>query len=290
MAILVNSSTRIIIQGITGQMAQLHTRFMLEYNAKVVGGVTPGKGGQLVHDVPVFNTVSEAISNVGPVDATMILVPPYGVKDSAVEAIEAGIKLVVIITEFVPVHDTMKIRAAAKAHNARVIGPNTIGLISPGLTKVGIMPSMLYSQGHVGIISRSGTLTHEVASTLTINGIGQSTCVGIGGDMIPGSSFQDILALFADDPDTHVVMMVGEIGGSSEERTADYLKSTHYPKPVVAFIAGVTSPPGKQMGHAGAIISGNEGTAESKTNALRSANVQVMRTIDEAVLTIRGLL
>lgn len=290
MAILINTTTRIVIQGITGRMAQAHTKYMLEYGANVVAGVTPGKGGQEVHGVPVYNTVAEAIEKVGQIDASMVLAPAYGVHDSAVEAIEAGIKLVVVMTEFVPTHDTLRIRAAAQKHGARLIGPNTIGLISPGLSKVGIMPGMLYKQGHVGIVSRSGTLTHETASSLTIRGIGQSSCVGIGGDMVPGSSFEDVLKLFRDDPETKLVMMIGEIGGDSEERAAAFLREHGYNKPVVAFIAGVTSPPDKQMGHAGAIISGNAGSGESKHAALRSAGVHVARTIDEAVETIRELL
>ncbi len=290
MAILINASTRIVIQGITGRMAQAHTRYMLDYGAKVVAGVTPGKGGQVVHGVPVYNTVAEAMEQAGPIDASMVLAPAYGVRDSAIEAIEAGIKLVVVVTEFVPTHDTMRIREAAGRHGARLIGPNTIGLISPGQTKVGIMPGMLYKQGNVGIVSRSGTLTHETASSLTIRGIGQSSCVGIGGDMVPGSSFEDILRLFNDDPDTHVVMLIGEIGGDSEERAAAFLKENGYNKPLVAFIAGVTSPPDKQMGHAGAIISGNAGTGESKHAALRAAGVHIAKTVDEAVNHIENLL
>jgi len=290
MAILIDSTTHIVIQGITGRMAQSHTKYMLEYGAKVVAGVTPGKGGQKVHDIPVFNTVAEAVEQVGRIDASMVLAPAYGVRDSAIEAIEAGVKLVVIMTEFVPTHDTLRIRAAAEKYGARIIGPNTIGLISPGLTKVGIMPGMLYKQGPVGIVSRSGTLTHETASSLTIRGIGQSSCVGIGGDMVPGSSFEDILQLFRDDPETHIVMLIGEIGGDSEERAAAFLREHGYNKPVVAFIAGVTSPPNKQMGHAGAIISGNAGSGESKHAALKSAGVHVVRTIDEAVETIQDFL
>ena len=289
MAILINKETRILLQGITGRMGHSHAGYMLEYGAKLVAGVTPGRGGQEVLGVPVFNTVAEAQEKVGHIDASMILAPAYSVRDSALEALEAGIKLIVLITEFVPVHDTLQIRETAKKYGARVIGPNTIGLISPGKTKVGIMPGMLYSEGRVGIVSRSGTLTHETASSLTIAGIGQSTCVGIGGDMVPGSSFEDILELFRTDPETDLVMMIGEIGGSSEERAAEYLRSCHYEKPVVAFIAGVTSPPGKQMGHAGAIISGNSGTGESKRKALESAGVHVAKTIDEAMELIKSL-
>lgn len=290
MAILINNATRVVIQGITGRMAQVHTKYMLDYGANVVAGVTPGKGGQEVHGVPVYNTVAEAVEQAGHIDASMVLAPAYSVRDSAIEAIEAGIKLVVVMTEFVPTHDTLHIRAAAQKYGARLIGPNTIGLISPGLSKVGIMPGMLYKQGHVGIVSRSGTLTHETASSLSIRGIGQSSCVGIGGDIVPGSSFEDILQLFHDDLETRVVMLIGEIGGDSEERAAAFLQEHGFNKPVVGFIAGVTSPPDKQMGHAGAIISGRAGSGESKHAALSGADVHVARTIDEAVETIQELL
>lgn len=289
MAILIDKNTRIVLQGITGRMGQAHAGYMLEYGANLVAGVTPGRGGQDVLGVPVFNTVAEAWEKAGPLDASMILAPAYSVRDSALEAIEAGVRLIVLITEFVPVHDTLKIREAAKQRGATIIGPNTIGLISPGKTKIGIMPGMLYSEGRVGIVSRSGTLTHETASSLTIEGIGQSTCVGIGGDMVPGSSFEDILALFREDPETDVVMMIGEIGGASEERAAAYLQACKYEKPVVAFIAGVTSPPGKQMGHAGAIISGSAGTGESKRQALEAAGVRVAATIEDAVRMVAAL-
>lgn len=290
MAILINTNTRVILQGITGRMAHTHARYLKEYGVKLLAGVTPGRGGQEVEGVPVFNTIREAIDMVGMIDASLILTPPYAILDSALEAIEAGIPLLVIGTEFVPVHDTLRIREAAAKHGTRIIGPNTIGMISPGKCKVGIMPGMLYSEGNVGIVSRSGTLTHEAASSLTLRGIGQSSCVGIGGDAVPGSSFEDILELFRDDPETKIILLIGEIGGGAEEAAAAYLQKTQYPKPVVAFIAGITSPPGKQMGHAGAIISGSTGSGKSKREALQNAGVLVASDMDEAVDAIERML
>ncbi len=281
MAIIVNEKTIFVIQGITGKQGRIHASHSLEYGCKLVGGVTPGKGGETVGNLPVFNTVQEAIDSCGPIDASMVLVPPFGVKESVMEAIDCGIETIIPITEHVPVKDTMIIREHAMANQCRIIGPNTIGLISPGLCKIGIMPGFLYSQGRVGIVSRSGTLTHEVASCLSRKGVGQSTCVGIGGDPIPGSSFTDILELFKDDSETCCVILVGEIGGAGEEMAAEYLKSVNYSKPVVAFIAGSTAPEKKKMGHAGAIVSGNAGTASSKRNALESAGVKVAKGLEE---------
>jgi len=253
---------------------------MLEYNVKVVGGVSPGKGGQLVHGVPVYDTVAEA-KKKAQIDATIILVPPAGVLAASLEAIENRIPLIVIITEFVPFHDTLIIKSMAANEKVRVVGPNPIGVISPGLSKVGVMPGFIYSEGRIGIISRSGTLTHEVASNLTYRGIGQSTCVCIGGDMIKVTDFVDVLRLFRDDEQTEVVVIIGEIGGASEEMAAKYLKEKGYPKKVIAFIAGLTAPAEKKMGHAGAIASKGLGTAESKMRRLSEAGVIAVRDLHE---------
>jgi len=282
MAVLVNAQTRVLIQGITGAQGSYHTEKMLEYGMKVVAGVTPGRGGEQVHGVPVFDTVQEALDQ-HPVDATMILVPPPFVLEAASEAIENGIDLVVIITEHVPVLDSIQIKALAKARGSRVIGPNTIGVISPGQGKVGIMPGYIYKEGNIGIISRSGTLTHEVASNLTFRGIGQSTCIGIGGDPVIGTTFVDALELFRNDDQTQAVIMIGEIGGSGEEIAAEHLKEFGYPKPVYAFIAGATAPPEKRMGHAGAIVERGTGTAESKIRLLSEAGVIVAKTLDQLI-------
>jgi succinyl-CoA synthetase alpha subunit len=260
---------------------------MLEYGMKVVAGVTPGRGGEQVHGVPVFDTVQEALDQ-HPVDATMILVPPPFVLEAASEAIENGIGLVVIITEHVPVLDSIQIQALAKARGSRVIGPNTIGVISPGQGKVGIMPGYIYKEGNIGIISRSGTLTHEVASNLTFRGIGQSTCIGIGGDPVIGTTFVDALELFRNDDQTQAVIMIGEIGGSGEEIAAEHLKEFGYPKPVYAFIAGATAPPEKRMGHAGAIVERGTGTAESKIRLLSEAGVIVAKTLDQLIELARS--
>ena len=282
MSILLDEKSRILIQGITGKQARLHVPYHLEYGTNLIGGVTPGKAGETVNGLPVFDTVRQAREELGEIDISMIMTPPFTVLDGALEAIDNGIKILVIITEHMPVHDTMKIREAAKEAGCCVIGPNTIGMISPGKSKLGVMPGFLYSQGPVGIVSRSGTLTHESASCLTIRGIGQTTCVGIGGDPVPGSPFEDILERFRHDDETKAVLMVGEIGGAAEERAAEYLKRVGYEKPLVNFIAGVTSPPGKKMGHAGAIISGNAGTAESKHAALKDAGARVASSLEEA--------
>lgn len=290
MAILINKESRLIIQGITGKQARLHALYHLEYGSKLVGGITPGKGGQDVEGVPVFDTIKSAKDTLGRIDATLILTPPYTVLDGALEAIDNGIKTIVIITEHIPVHDSMKIREAAQAAGAVVVGPNTIGLISPGKSKLGVMPGFLYKEGRVGIVSRSGTLTHEMASNLSIRGIGQSTCVGIGGDPVPGSPFEDILKLFKDDKETDVVVLIGEIGGAAEEQAAAYLASVNFGKPVVAFIAGGTAPPEKKMGHAGAIIAGDTGTVASKHKALAAAGAFIAKTPEEALERIETLL
>jgi succinyl-CoA synthetase alpha subunit len=280
MSILVGAETCVIIQGATGRQGSYHTERMLEYGVKVVGGVTPGKGGRMIHGVPVFDTVRQA-RDASQVDATMILVPPAGVLDAALEAIDHRIPLVVIITEFVPVHDSLVIKRNADRQGVRVIGPNTVGVISPGKGKVGIMPGDIYSEGRVGVISRSGTLTHEIASNMTYRGIGQSTCVCIGGDPIKGTSFADMLELFRADEQTAQVVIIGEIGGADEEMTATYLKGNPYPKPIYAFIAGRRAPAEKKMGHAGAIVSRGFGTAESKIRRLTEAEVRVVSTPDE---------
>ena len=280
MAILVDKNTQVLIQGATGKQGAFHTQRMLEYGVKVVAGVTPGKGGQKVHDVPVFDTIADAKRNMR-IDATMTLVPPVGVLSAALEAIENRIPLIVTITEFVPTHDTLIIRRMAQKEKVRIIGPNTIGIISPGKSQIGLMPGFIYSEGNIGIVSRSGTLIHETASNLTYKGIGQSTCVGIGGDAVRGAGFVDILKLFRDDDETKKILLIGEIGGAEEELAADYIKETAYPKKIIAFIAGATAPHEKRMGHAGAIISKGFGTAEAKISKLESAGVVVARGLDE---------
>jgi len=290
MSILLDETSRIVIQGITGKQARLHVPYHLEYGTNLIGGVTPGKAGEKVNGLPVFDTVRHAQEELGQIDASMILAPPFAVLDGALEAIACGIKLLVVITEHIPIHDTMKIREAAKAAGCCVIGPNTIGIISPGKSKLGVMPGFLYSPGPVGIVSRSGTLTHESSSCLAIRGIGQTTCVGIGGDPVPGSPFEDILERFLHDDETKAVLMVGEIGGAAEEQAAEYLKQAGYTKPLVSFIAGVTSPPGKQMGHAGAIISGSAGTPESKHAALKAAGAKIANTLEEAYDMLEDIL
>ncbi len=282
MAILVHKDTRVIIQGATGKQGQYHTLKMLEYNVRVAAGISPGKGGAEVHGIPVFDTVGQAKKRVA-IDASMIVVPPAGVLTAALDAIENRIPLVVIITEFVPLHDTLKIRASALRNGVRLVGPNTIGVISPGKSKVGIMPGFIYGEGPVGIISRSGTLTHEIASNLTYRGVGQSTCVCIGGDRVKGMDFVDCLKLFREDPETEKVVLIGEIGGAGEEEAAFYIREQAYPKKVIAFIAGSTAPSEKRMGHAGAIISRGFGTAASKIKKLEAAGVTVVKSLDALI-------
>ncbi|MEW5984565.1 MAG: succinate--CoA ligase subunit alpha [Acidobacteriota bacterium] len=280
MSILVDEQTRLLVQGITGQQGTLHTRLMLEYGTNIVAGVTPGRGGQRVCDVPVFDTVAEACERTRP-NVSIIFVPAMTTRDAAFEAITARLPLITIITEHVPIHDMLRIRAHAARHGVRLIGPNGIGAISPGKTKVGIMPGMLYGQGSVGIVSRSGTLTHETASLLRDRGFGNSTCVGIGGDPIHGIGFVDALDLFASDPDTALVVILGEIGGGDEEQAAAYLSARKYPKPVLAYVAGRLAPPEKRMGHAGAIVRQGTGTAQAKMAALRHAGVHVASSLKE---------
>lgn len=278
MSILLDNTTRVIVQGITGREGQFHTRNMQAAGTKIVGGVTPGKGGQTVESVPVFDTVAEARAATD-ANASCIFVPPPGAADAIMEAASAGIKLIVCITEGIPVIDMTRAMLVVHEHGARLIGPNCPGMCTPGLGKIGIIPYQIFMPGPVGFISRSGTLTYEVVSLLTEAGIGQSTCIGIGGDPIIGSTFVDYLKLFEEDPGTKAVVMCGEIGGSDEEDAAEFIKTMK--KPVVAFISGRTAPPGKRMGHAGAIISGNTGTAQGKVAALQAANVPVADTIFE---------
>ncbi len=275
MAVLVDEKTRVLVQGITGHQGRYHTRAMKEFGTNVVAGVTPGKAGELVEDVPVFNTVRDAVNETG-ASASIIFVPAPFAMDAVLESIDAGIKLIVTITEHVPVHDAMKMVSYAKMKGTRIIGPNCPGLASPGKAKVGILPNTVFTEGNVGVVSRSGTLTYEIVNSLTEAGIGQSTTVGIGGDPVIGTNFIEMLELFENDPDTEKIVMVGEIGGTAEEEAADYIKE-HITKPVYAYIAGRTAPPGKRMGHAGAIVTRGRGTAESKIRALESAGVKVAK-------------
>lgn len=274
MSILVNSETRVLVQGITGKEGQFHTRQCIEYGTKIVAGVTPGKGGQAMDGVPVFNTVQDAKNQTG-ANASMILVPPPFAADAILEAVDAGIELVVCITEGVPVMDMLKVKNYLATKTARLIGPNCPGIITPGECKIGIMPGPIHTPGGpVGVVSRSGTLTYEVVHQLTGVGLGQTTCVGIGGDPVNGTGFIDCLTAFNDDPATEAVVMVGEIGGSAEEEASAWIKA-NMSKPVVGFIAGLTAPPGRRMGHAGAIVSGGQGTASAKIAAMQEAGLYV---------------
>jgi len=275
MSVLVNKDTRLLVQGITGREGEFHTRQMIAYGTKVVGGMTPGRGGEWAAGVPVFDTVKEAVQATG-ANASIIYVPARGAPDAILEAADAGIELVVCITEGIPVLVMVKVCEHLRGTRTRLVGPNCPGVISPGQAKVGIMPGHIHMPGKVGLVSRSGTLTYEVVYALTQKGIGQSTCIGIGGDPIIGTTFIDMLQLFQDDPMTEHVVLIGEIGGTDEERAAEYI-AAHMTKPVTAFIAGQTAPPGKRMGHAGAIISGGTGTAAEKVAALQQAGVRVAR-------------
>lgn len=275
MSVLVNKDTRLVVQGITGREGEFHTQQMVAYGTKVVGGTSPGKGGEWAAGVPVFDTVKEAVHATG-ANASIAYVPARFAPDAILEAADAGVALVVCITEGIPVLDMIKVCEYLKNTRTRLIGPNCPGLISPGEAKVGIMPGHIHMPGKVGLVSRSGTLTYEVVYALTQKGIGQSTCIGIGGDPIIGTTFIDALRLFQDDPLTEQVVLIGEIGGTDEERAAEYI-AAHMTKPVTAFIAGQTAPPGKRMGHAGAIISGGTGTAAEKIAALQEAGVRVAR-------------
>jgi succinyl-CoA synthetase alpha subunit len=273
MSILINKNTRVICQGITGKVGQFHTKGCKEYGTQMVGGVTPGKAGESVDGVPVFDTVADAVKQTG-ADATMIFVPPAFTADAILEAIDAGIKVVIAITEGVPVLDMVRVYDVLQRSDSRLIGPNCPGVLTPEECKIGIMPGYISKKGPVGVMSRSGTLTYEAVWQLSGLGLGQSTCVGLGGDPIVGTSFIDLLKLYEADPATEAIMMMGEIGGTAEEEAAAYVKA-HVTKPVAAFIAGRAAPPGKRMGHAGAIISGGKGTAKEKIAALESAGIEV---------------
>ena len=288
MSILVDQHTRLIVQGITGSAGKFHAGQCQKYGTHLVGGVTPGKGGETILGVPVFNTVSDAVSETG-ADATMIFVPTAFAADAILEAAAAGIKLIVVITEGIPVLDMVKVKRALVGTKVRLIGPNCPGIITPGECKIGIMPGYIHRPGQVGIISRSGTLTYEAVWQLTCRGLGQSTCVGIGGDPVKGLDFIDLLELFEDDPGTNAIVLIGEIGGTAEEDAAQWIKA-HGTKPVAAFIAGITAPPGRRMGHAGAIISGGTGKAADKIAALEAAGIAVARSPSDIGATLAELL
>ena len=289
MSILIDEKTKVVVQGITGHEGLFHTRQMMEYGTKIVAGVTPGKGGQRIDGIPVFNTVAAAVAETG-ADASGIFVPPTFAADAILESADAGIPLVVCLTEGIPTMDMVTVRHYLEEKGTNLVGPNTPGIISPGKCKIGVMAGYIHKQGTTGIISRSGTLTYEVVDQLTKKGIGQSTCVGIGGDQIIGLNFVDLLEIFEKDPETEAVIMIGEIGGTAEEEAAQFMRR-HVHKPVVAFIAGLTAPSGRRMGHAGAIISGGKGTAKEKMTVLEEAGVKVVRNpalIGEEMQTLLG--
>jgi succinyl-CoA synthetase alpha subunit len=287
MSVLVGNRTRLLVQGITGREGEFHTRQMVQYGTRVVAGVTPGRGGQDVAGVPVFNTVADAVERTG-ANASIIFVPAPFAADAIREAVGNGIPLIVAITEGVPVLDMVPLYHQIRARGSRLIGPNCPGLITPGEAKIGIMPAHIHRPGSVAVVSRSGTLTYEIVAALTAHGYGQSTCIGIGGDPIVGTSFVDTLELFQADPQTRAIVLIGEIGGSEEERAADFIRA-HVTKPVVAFIAGRTAPPGRRMGHAGAIISGTAGTAAEKISALNAAGVEVAESPSRIAAMIEAL-
>jgi len=275
MAVIVGPDTKVVVQGITGYQGTYHSKAMMEFGTEVVAGVTPGKRGQEVHGIRVFSFVSEAVQETG-ANTSCVFVPAPFAKEAVMEAIDAGVRTIVVVTEHVPVHDAMHFVAVARSKGVRLIGPNCPGLATPGVGKVGILPSKIFSKGDVGVVSRSGTLTYEIVNAMSECGIGQSTCVGIGGDRIPGTNFVDVLELFQADPQTKRIVLVGEIGGTAEEEAAEFIRSS-VSKPVVAYVAGRTAPPGKRMGHAGAIIARGRGTAESKVKALEGAGAKVAR-------------
>ena len=297
MAILVNKQTKVVVQGITGSAGSFHAKQCIAYGTQIVSGVTPQRGGEKFEAtgpngakvvLPVFDTVVEAVQRTG-ADTSLIFVPPLGAADAILEAADAGCSLVICITEGIPVTDMIRVRRALDGRPVRLVGPNCPGVITPGACKIGIMPGHIHKVGRIGVVSRSGTLTYEAVGQLTALGLGQSTCVGIGGDPVGGLDFVDVLKLFNDDGDTEAVMMMGEIGGNAEERAAAFIKA-HMKKPVAGFIAGATAPPGKRMGHAGAIISGGQGTASDKMKALEAAGVRVAPSPAEMAVTLRSLL
>ena len=288
MAILVDKNTRVLVQGITGRDGSFHTKLMLEYGTNIVAGVTPGKGGSDYLGIPIFDTVKEAVKKTSP-NTSIIFVPPQFAVDAIYEAADNGISLIVVITEGIPIHDMVKVKNYLDRKGVRLIGPNCPGIITPNECKVGIMPSHIFRRGKIGVVSRSGTLTYEIVNQLTINGFGQSTAIGIGGDPIIGSKFVDILKLFNEDKETEAVVLIGEIGGTDEQDAAEYIKK-EFKKPVVAFIAGRTAPPERRMGHAGAIIAGSEGTAEEKIRAFESAGVKVASLPEEVPKLLKELI
>lgn len=287
MSILIDTNTRLVVQGLTGREGQFHTQQMLDYGTNVVAGCTPGKGGHSVLGLPVFDTVAEAVLETGS-DVSVIFVPAAVAADAICEAADAGVRLVVCITEHIPVLDMVRVKARLADTGTQLIGPNCPGIISPGKCKIGIMPGYIHKEGGIGLISRSGTLTYEAVHQLTHQGLGQSTCVGIGGDPVPGLYFIDLLKLFRDDPQTEAVCLIGEIGGDGEEKAAAYIRESAYPKPVFGFIAGLTAPPGKRMGHAGAIISGGSGRGEDKIAAFEAAGITVIRELGHFGKTVAG--
>lgn len=289
MSVLVGKNTRLIIQGITGTEGSFHGKQIKDYGTNLIGGVTPGKGGQTALDVPVYNTVREAKDKTD-ANTSVIFVPPKFASGAIIEAAEAGLDLVICITEGIPTKDMVKVNRVLKKYLTRLIGPNCPGIISPGTAKIGIMPGFIHEPGHIGVISRSGTLTYEAVHQLVAEGLGQSTSVGIGGDPIIGTTFIDMLELFAEDDDTHGVVLIGEIGGSAEEETAQWVVENNFTKPITAFIAGQTAPPGRRMGHAGAIISGGQGTAADKISALKEAGIHIADSPAEIGKTMHSAL